>query len=120
MNKFILMHNAYTSTMVATTALATAIGAATTAVADYPVLDSQGSTAMDESFFDRAVNWTNATLQIYIPPNDPEASSYDYLTATQSSIPQHRRPPRVSQPLLSGEGCENPRSAGKRRRNEPL
>ena len=63
----------------ATTIAASAALLAGGAWADYPLLDSQGSTAMDESFFDRAANWTNATLQISIPPSDPEASSYDYL-----------------------------------------
>lgn len=64
----------------AAAALATAIGAATTAMAvDYPVMSSQGYTSnMGESFFDRAINWTNSTLNISVPPNDPAAANYDY------------------------------------------
>lgn len=80
MDKSILLRNAHTSSMAAAAALATAIGAATTAMAvDYPVMSSQGYTSnMGESFFDRAINWTNSTLNISVPPNDPAAANYDY------------------------------------------
>ena len=85
MNKFILMHNAYTSTMVATAALAAAIGAATTAMAQsYPVLTSTGKTDQDHSFWNEAANWTNTTLNVSVPPSDLAASAYDYLLENTS------------------------------------
>ncbi|MBP5544177.1 MAG: hypothetical protein ILM98_08885 [Kiritimatiellae bacterium] len=78
MNKSVLMRNAHTTTMAATAALAAAIGAATTAMA-VDEMKAQGTTSsMGETFFDRAVNWTNETLNVSIPPSDPAAADYNY------------------------------------------
>lgn len=86
MNKFILLRNAHNlHMMAAAAALATAIGAATTAMAvDYPVLTSTGTTGgtvgVDyETFFDRDENWTCADAGVtVVPPSEEGASAFDY------------------------------------------
>lgn len=84
MDKSILMRNAHTSTMAAAAALAATIGAATTTVADYPVLTSTGTTGgtvgVDyETFFDRDENWTCADAGVtVVPPSEEGASAFDY------------------------------------------
>ena len=85
MDKSILLRNAHTSSMAAAAALATAIGAATTATAvDYPVLTSTGTTGgrvgVDyETFFDRDENWTSADAGVtVVPPSEEGASAFDY------------------------------------------
>jgi len=66
--------------MAAAAALATAIGAATTAMAvDYPIMSSKSGTTpnVGDNFFAERC-WTNTTLNISVPPNHSDASQYDY------------------------------------------
>lgn len=62
----------------AAAALAAAVGAATTTVAADEMVAQGATSNQNETFFDRAINWTNTTLNVSIPPSDSAAADYDY------------------------------------------